>query len=245
MFTQMNTRRGEAGFTLIELAVVMIIIGLLIGGVLKGQELIANAQIKATIGQIKAIETAVSSFRDKFNALPGDLTNPTARLPNCTAAPCNVTGDGNGRISRGTGVGLGTLPQAGDEEAVAFAHLSAANLLSGVQPNTGIVGFGQMLPEAKIGGGFWLSHTTTGTGAGGLTGLPTGHYIVMNGAVSNVGAATGALRPGQAAQIDRAIDDGGADSGAVRVVGDGCATGAAYNEANEAAACALYIRILN
>lgn len=247
MFSLKSTMDEEAGFTLVELAVVMIIIGLLIGGVLKGQELIANAQIKATVAQIKSIETAVATFRDKYNGLPGDITNPTTRLPNCTAAPCSTTGDGNNRIND---AGLGINPAATDEEAVAFAQMAAAGLITGVQANSTTVGFGQMLPEAKIGGGFWLGHTTTGAASGGLAAgaLPTGHYIVMNGAVAAVGAATGALRPGQAAQIDRIIDDGAPNSGTVRVVGTDCTVAGppvAYNEANESAACALYIRILN
>lgn len=244
MFMNNDNRCGEAGHSLIELAMVLIIIGVLVGGVLKGQELIANAQIKSTISQIRAIDAAVSTFRDKYNALPGDMTNPATRLPNCNAAPCNVAGDGNGRIND---AGLGVLPTNMDEESVAFAHLSAANLLSGIQSSSNVVGFGQMLPEAKVGGGFWLGHTATGAASGGVgTGtLPSGHYLVLNGAVSNVGGATGALRAAQAAQIDRAIDDGAANGGTVRVVGTDCATGAAYNEGNESAACALYIRILN
>ena len=240
---QTQNRHSEQGFTLVELAIVMVIIGLLIGGILKGQELIANAQVKATVAQIKAIDTAVMTFRDKYGALPGDLRNAATRLPSCTAAPCNTDGNGDGRINE---EGLGVWPAIDDEEAVAFSQLSAAGLLAGIQTSSTTVGYGQTLPEAKIGGGFMIGYTAGSANASGMTAtLPTGHYLALNGAAANVGGETGPLRPAQAAQIDRMMDDGQANSGTVRVVGTNCATGAAYNEANEGAACALYIRILN
>ena len=87
--------KSQAGFTLVELAIVMIIIGLLIGGVLKGQELITNAQITATVAQVKSIDGATTTFKDMYNALPGDMLNPAGRLPNCAAAAvaaCPATG---------------------------------------------------------------------------------------------------------------------------------------------------------
>src|ERR1700740_2066087 len=91
--------QSQAGFTLVELAIVMIIIGLLIGGVLKGQQLITNAQITSTVAQIKAIDAATTSFRDQYAAVPGDMTNPTARVPNCVAGTnCGIAGNGDGRI---------------------------------------------------------------------------------------------------------------------------------------------------
>src|SRR6266481_7333522 len=92
--------RAQAGFTLVELAIVMIIIGLLIAGVLKGQALIQNAQVTATVAQTKAIEAATSTFRDTYNFIPGDMTNPTVRLPNCGVAPCNNIGNGDGKIAQ-------------------------------------------------------------------------------------------------------------------------------------------------
>ena len=86
--SKLSKQTSQAGFTLVELAIVMIIIGLLIAGVLKGQELIANARVTSTVAQIKAIDAATSTFKDTYDSLPGDMTAPTTRLPNCLAAPC-------------------------------------------------------------------------------------------------------------------------------------------------------------
>jgi prepilin-type N-terminal cleavage/methylation domain-containing protein len=91
--------RSEAGFTLVELAIVMIIIGLLIAGVLKGQALIQNAQVTATVAQDKAIEAATTTFKDTYNMLPGDITSPNTKLPNCGAAPCLTAGNGDGILT--------------------------------------------------------------------------------------------------------------------------------------------------
>ena len=85
MTPSQKNMRGQAGFTLVELAIVMIIIGLLIAGVLKGQQLITNAQIAATVAQVKAFDAATTSFKDMYAAMPGDMSTAAslARLPNC------------------------------------------------------------------------------------------------------------------------------------------------------------------
>ena len=63
------------GFTLVELAIVMMIIGLLIAGVLKGQEMVQNARVTNTIKQINGYQAAFVGFQDKYSALPGDMVN--------------------------------------------------------------------------------------------------------------------------------------------------------------------------
>ena len=67
-----------AGFTLIELSVVLVIIGLIVGSVLVGQSLISAAGVRATIAQIEKYNTAANTFREKYGYLPGDIKDPDA-----------------------------------------------------------------------------------------------------------------------------------------------------------------------
>ena len=69
----------QVGFTLIELSIVLVIIGLIVGGVLTGQDLIKAAEIRATVGQYEKYNTAVNTFRTKYNGIPGDLLTSSAQ----------------------------------------------------------------------------------------------------------------------------------------------------------------------
>jgi prepilin-type N-terminal cleavage/methylation domain-containing protein len=69
----------EAGFTLVEIAIVLVIIGLLLGGILKGQEMITQAKIKNVINDFNGISVAVTSYQDRYRALPGYDVNVTTR----------------------------------------------------------------------------------------------------------------------------------------------------------------------
>lgn len=238
--------RSQSGFTLVELAVVMIIIGLLIGGVLKGQELINNAQIAATVAQVKSIDAATTTFRDMYAAYPGDIRTPGSRLPNCTAAPCNTV-----HATAGDNA-LNRLPNAygaADEAASFFSHLNAADLLTGINPADGAV-WGGLYPAAKIAGGF---HPSSATGLVGefanaaLAVTPFGGFyltITANPAAAP-SDATGVISPNQAARIDARIDDGLPGAGSVRAFGTGCAdasTPPVFLEASPNRVCGLHIR---
>lgn len=241
-FDIQTLRKKDDGFTLVELAVVMIIIGLLIAGILKGQELIANARITSTISQMQGIGAAVDGFTEAYNALPGDMNNATTRLVGC-AAPCG-DGDGLGFIN----VNIGAAPAAaGDEGSNFYLHLAQANFLTGID-NSGI-GFGQSNPVAPIGGGFLVGDTRSGVTNFTAAEFRPGLYIVHNGSFADSAsgaAATGVLSPTQAARIDRRLDDGAPSTGVVIAdssIGGGvgqCRLAAAtYDEGNQAGVCTI------
>ncbi|MEZ5919106.1 MAG: prepilin-type N-terminal cleavage/methylation domain-containing protein [Alphaproteobacteria bacterium] len=95
---------GQQGFTLVELAVVMIIIGILIGGILKGQELITNARVTTTASQMESMGAAVNGFSETYGGLlPGDLGTASTRLLNCNNGQTCDDGDGLGTLDANIG----------------------------------------------------------------------------------------------------------------------------------------------
>jgi len=255
-----QTRKAEAGFTLVELAIVMIIIGLLIGGVLKGQALIGNAQVTAAAAQIKGVDAAVTTFRDQYNALPGDVVAPNTRLPGCAAAPCSQTGNGDGRL---TNAPSNVAPLITDENVTFWLHLAAADLLTGVNKSAGTVAFDDGEPASKIGGGgYYIGYTPGGT----LADLPNrstaqaadiggGHWLSLRSAPTVASGAAGSriLSAATTARVDRKLDDGLPNTGSLLAAGStagaavDCTNGTAavspYMEANTGKTCDFYVRI--
>ncbi len=113
----------QQGFTLVEIAIVMVIIGLLLGGVLKGQEIITNAKIKNLENDFSGITAAIYSYQDRYRALPGDDARASDRFG--TTAPSNGT-LGNGDIE-----GLFDSITASDESSAFWSHLRKAGLVEG------------------------------------------------------------------------------------------------------------------
>jgi prepilin-type N-terminal cleavage/methylation domain-containing protein len=110
----MKQLKNQKGFTLVEIAIVLVIIGLLLGGVLKGQQMIENAKLKATVNQAQGMSAAIYSYQDKYGALPGDDSKADAHL---AATGCTVVnGNGNGAIA---------------EYFAAVEHLACAGYISG------------------------------------------------------------------------------------------------------------------
>ena len=252
MSLQINTSRSsEQGFTLVELAIVMVIIGLLIGGVLKGQELITNARITSTIANIKSISAAINTFQDKFSGLPGDIANPGTRLAACTGT-CATAGNADGQIS---GV-PGAAPAIGVEGVVGFAQLAAADLISGSSSSSGTLI--EVMPEINTGGGqsgfMWLGSTdATGAATNNLQPLAANTAYAAIGTNAAVSGTSGSMNITSLAQIDRKIDDGVPLVGSVHAVTSTGTTGgisaadvaAVYNENVTTAKAAAYIRVLN
>jgi prepilin-type N-terminal cleavage/methylation domain-containing protein len=114
--------RKQTGFTLIEIAIVLVIIGLLLGGVLKGQELITSARVRNLISQQDGIKAAYFGFLDRFRALPGDYSQASTNIANVAAG---ANGNGNGQIV--SAAGGSTI----DEHIAAWDHLSKAGFING------------------------------------------------------------------------------------------------------------------
>ena len=97
--------RKQSGFTLIEIAIVLVIIGLLLGGVLKGQELINTARVRALNNNVDGITAAWFSFQDRYRGFPGDYSQAAVNLPGvATADALNV---GNGLVDTEHDLGNG------------------------------------------------------------------------------------------------------------------------------------------
>lgn len=180
-----NTKQAS-GFTLVEISIVMIIIGLLIGGTFGGMKLVENMQVNKTVQDLKAIESAALTFKDTYGRLPGDMPNTAARLPSCTDAPCATGGNGDRAIDRSAI--WNTAIVATDERFTFWHHLAAASLLSMDYKNTTTTDYGEGQPQAPIGVGYRLvtqnaadvchnyagSHILLGVPSSGVIAAPEG-----------------------------------------------------------------------
>ena len=213
---------GSRGFTLVELAIVMTIIGLLIGGILKGQELIDNARLTMTISQVQSFRAGHTTFGDLYQSVPGDTRYATSRLVGCTLASNCYNGDGDGAIGTAStnyshdNQG-GTIAVPAIETTMYWKHLALANLIGGVSPNSDplVPAWGDTHPAAKIAGGFHvLDANETGSNQA------SGHFYILRMAATGdphpVANGMEPLSPAQASRIDRKVDDGNARTGEVR-----------------------------
>lgn len=195
------------GFTLVEISIVMIIVGLLIGGTFGGMKLIENMQVNKTVQDLKAIESAALTFKDTYGRLPGDLVNPVARLPSCTVAPCATGGNGN-RIVEPANFNGAIADNS--EVYTAWHHLQAANLIQMGFQNTLNTEFGEGSPESPIGGGYRMANA----GPGQQWGLCLTNYVQnlaiwigVNQSINFLDGTSSAAPCSQIRAIDRKIDD--------------------------------------
>jgi prepilin-type N-terminal cleavage/methylation domain-containing protein len=148
---QMNRQQhthSQSGFTLVEIAIVMVIIGLLIGGVLKGQAMIESAKVKRVMKQADEMRAGVMTFYDKFGLYPGD-----ENLANVPPGGGDINGDGNGQIT-------------GAEVFEVYRDMSLSGLISGTYNGT------SNLPKHAFGGNMDLVYVDP---PGAST--PASHYL--------------------------------------------------------------------
>src|SRR6187401_2997341 len=115
----------QSGFTLVEIAIVLVIIGLLLGGILKGQELINSAKAKSLANDFRNVPVYIYAYQDKFRAIPGDDKVADTHVTGATN-PAGATTAGNGRIE-----GKWDSNNAGDESVLFWQHVRLAGLATG------------------------------------------------------------------------------------------------------------------
>ena len=176
----------QSGFTLVEIAIVLVIIGLLLGGVLKGQELINSAKIKNLVADMNGISTAVYAYQDRFKALPGDDGTAQTRWASTTAG--NASATLTGAFNSGT---------VTDESRLFWQHLRLAGFIGG-DPDTA-------QPINAVGG---ITGVQWGAGNQTVAALTQG----LAGLVVCQSNILGRI----AESMDNQLDDGKPNSGAVR-----------------------------
>ena len=187
----------QKGFTLIEIAIVLVIIGLLLGGVLKGQELITSARVRNIISQQDGVKAAFFGFLDRYRAYPGDYGQATTTVPGCGA--CR-DGNNDGQITNNAAVTAGTV----DEQVAAWEHLSRAGFINGSYTYADEPETTSSAPTNPYGRFLQLIYDNTYDPAAPPS--PTRHNL-----------KTGNQIPSDIlAEIDRKIDDGSAVGGSFR-----------------------------
>jgi len=167
MSTPTFSTRKQTGFTLVEIAIVLVIIGLLLGGILKGQEMIAQARIKSAINDFNGVTVAITSYQDRYRALPGDDANATTRWT--VQAPGKGNGDGTiaGKYNANDTSGTGGAPADGKESNLFWQHLRIAGFVPGLTTGTGT----GTPPQNAVSGIVGVESAVVGTSGLGFTGL--------------------------------------------------------------------------
>ena len=187
-----SIKSQQSGFTLVEIAIVLVIIGLLLGGILKGQELINSAKVKNFANDFKNAPLAIYGYQDRFRAIPGDDARADTNLPGGTVAD---QGNANGRID-----GEWNSEVATDESAKYWRAVRLSNFAAGPTD------------PAQVG----YYPTNVEGGRIGLTGAIVAQIPIIGMTGTYVFCSSGILGK-FARQLDSTIDDGNTTTGSIRV----------------------------
>lgn len=204
------------GFSLVELSIVLVILGLLTGGILAGQSLIRAAELRVVSTEYSRYTAAVSSFRDKYFAKPGDFRDATkfwqaiavpascATAPSSDARTCDGDGDGN------------VIPTTTSREQFRFwQHLANAGLVEGSYDgiehgSTAVSATAANSPKSRLGNGLWYTVTFVAPSSGNVD-LLNGTYgtiFMMGAAAGNTIPYAPVMKPEEMWNLDVKMDDG-------------------------------------
>ncbi len=215
----------QRAFSLVELSIVLVILGLLVGGVLSGQSLIRASELRSVSADLARYQTAVYTFRDKYFALPGDMTNATAfwgvrastgsdvtchQTINSTTGTCNGNGDGQINFITGDSATYG-------ERTLSWQHLARAGLIEGnyTGASSSATSYttvpGTNVPISKLSNAQFR--------IGWAQGPLSGHANLFDGTYNfntlEFTGPTNPLKPEEAWNIDTKLDDGKPATGSI------------------------------
>lgn len=186
-------QRCSTGFTLVEIALVLVVIGLILGGVMKGQALIDTARVRSLMTDVTGIRSAWYSFQDRYRSLPGDFANAPVQIDSAA-----IPGNGNGKIDDGQ-------ERAGVWHQLALAGFISGNY-NGLQASTGTANdvdcADNTCPRNPYSGYYKISFGAQAQNAAG----PANEFFTGDQIPVNI-----------LEQMDTRLDDGNASSGRFRV----------------------------
>jgi prepilin-type N-terminal cleavage/methylation domain-containing protein len=205
------------GFSLVELSIVLVILGLLTGGILTGQNLIRAAELRSVVTEYQTYQTALQTFRDKYFAIPGDMTNATsfwgdnasacadAGIADGSPGTCNGNGDGN--------IGLG-VANATAERLQFWTQLALAGLIEGSY--SGIAGpgsssdstLGENIPASRLSSAGWFVQDNTENNTDVYSTVIYGNSMVYGRSGAGSWPSGSIMTPAEAWGIDKKVDDG-------------------------------------
>lgn len=186
-----NLKSQQSGFTLVEIAIVLVIIGLLLGGILKGQELINSAEVKNLATDFRNAPLAIIGYQDRFRAIPGDDARAQSNIPGGVAAD---SGNGNGRID-----GEWNSQTLTDESARYWRAVRLTNFASGPTDTADTTYFPINVKGGRV----------------GLTGAITAQIPITGMTGTYVFCSSGILGK-FARQLDALLDDNNTTTGTMR-----------------------------
>ncbi len=211
----------RSGFSLVELSIVLVILGLLTGGILSGQSLIRAAELRSLSTDIQRYKAATYSFRDKYFGLPGDLTNASSFWSSA------VNGNGNGKINMANN-GANAV-----NEAFQFWHqLAASGLIEGSYTGiSGSIGYadcnlGVNCPAARLDNAGWLVRykDAVDIDTGWFTTTPVGNMLFVGPRSAGGSPQLRFLKTEEAWGLDMKLDDGRPAYGKIVVTWALCTT---------------------
>jgi len=215
--------RRQQGFTLIEIAIVLVIIGLLVGGVLQGQELLENSRVRQATRDLTGTATAMFAYQDRYGSVPGD-DGPTATIQARGSSwnSANIGGDADGRLE----ANRNNTFNPNNESETFWRQLMAAGFIAGDASDTGIA----VLPTNPWGGVIGVtSQAVNGTLNGNkvcISQVPGSAAIAIDNEMDDGNGATGRLRGTQGTSGQNTAPSANALGG-----------GGVYSEDNEYTLC--------